>query len=401
MSETPLDRFRAETGTRHAKKQPPVLPPVPRRQWLLVFNVLLWFGTTLFWFRGGLGLWGSFVSLGLGLWTFLCLFLPAAPLRETDRPDGTPWAHLKRLLCFPFFWLGLLVLGYGLIQTLNPAYELVAVPGVGAKMEPLEFIEWLPSGVRVPLFMTNSPRAGLLQIALPWLMVCSLYVGLRSRRALDWLLNAILAIISLWAFMALGYYYTEAESIYWGIEMGRNNIPWFWGSFKNPNHGGVIQLFGVILALALAGRGFRRALASSRFSGIQVFYLAVALFLSLATLQSLSRGAIVLMAAVWLCALLLAGIMAYRERSFKAVGVMAAFIVLLVGGGAIWFVANTSDGQGKRNPLQRMLRTTISQVESIKEGEIENMQTSRSAGRCSPCATRKTSSPSGPLQPQP
>lgn len=371
MSDTPLDRFRAETGIPRHLKPPPVLPPIPRRQQLLVFNTLVWFALTLFWFRGGLGLWGSFVSLGMGVWTFLWLFLPAAPLSETDPQDGTPWAHLKRLFTFPVFWAGLPVLAYGLVQTLNPAYELVPVPGKGAMMQSIDFIEWLPSGVRVPLFMTNSPRAGLLQIALPWLMLCSLWVGLRSRRALDWLLNAVLAIVALWTLMALGYYYTGAESIYWGIEMGRNNTPWFWGTFLNPNHGGMLQLFGLLLAFGLAGRGFKRALLTRHFSGIQVFYLAVALFLSVATLQSLSRGAILLMALVWLGALLVGGTMAYRERSFKMVGALAGFLVLLLIGGVIWFVTNTQSGQGRKNPLQRTLLQTSKQFEDIQAGEAD------------------------------
>lgn len=364
MSETPLDRFRAETGTPRHLKEPKILPPVPRRQWLLVFNTLLWFALTLFWFRGGLGLWGSFVSLGLGLWTFFWLIAPVAPLRETDRPDGTPFAHLKRLFTFPFFWIGLVVLGYGVLQTLNPAYELVPVPGKGAKMEPLDFIEWLPSGVRVPLFMTNSPRAGLLQIALPWLMVCCLYVGLQSRRALDFLLNGVLAIISLWTLMALGYYYTESETIYWGIEMGVNNIPPFWGSLKNPNHGGVIQLFGMILSLALAGRRLKRAFVTSHFSGLQVFYLAVALFLSLGTLQSLSRGAILLMGLVWLVALTIAVVTAYRERSFKVVAVMATCFVLFISGASIWFVMNSRGGSEEPNSLQKTMEFTSKQIDS-------------------------------------
>tara|TARA_B110000037_G_scaffold77808_1_gene92941 strand:+ start:2635 stop:4257 length:1623 start_codon:yes stop_codon:yes gene_type:complete len=371
MTETPLDRFRAETGTPRHLKQPPVLPPIPHRQWLLVFNTLLWFTLTLFWFRGGLGLWGSFVSLGLGLWTFMWLFVPAAPLSETDRPDGTPWAHIKRLLSFPFFWLGFAVLGYGILQTLNPAYELVPIPGKGARMEPLDFIEWLPSGVRVPLFMTNSPRAGLLQIALPWLMVCCLYVGLRSRRALDFLLNGVVAIVCLWTLMALGYYYTGSETIYWGIEMGVNNIPPFWGSLKNPNHAGTLQLIGAILSLGLAGRGSQRSHATHHFSGLQVFYVSVALFLSLSTFQSLSRGAIVLTVIVWLSALALAGVLAYRQRSFKSVSMMAFFLLLFVAGAIVWYVANTSGSQGKNNAVKRTLEYTENQLEDLKSGNSE------------------------------
>tara|TARA_B110000438_G_C15760720_1_gene627156 strand:- start:478 stop:1500 length:1023 start_codon:yes stop_codon:yes gene_type:complete len=173
--------------------------------------------------------------------------------------------------------------------------------------------------------------------------------------------------------MALGYFFTESKTIYWGIEMGQNNIPPFWGSLKNPNHGGMLQLIGILLALGLAGRGFSRALLSRHFSGIQVFYLAIALFLSLATLQSLSRGPILLMAFLWFAALGVAGVMAYRERSFKMVGVMASFLVLLIAGGVVWYVTNTSTGQGNKNPVQKTLQTTVTQFDDFKEGESENI----------------------------
>lgn len=368
-----LERFRENTGKPgNRPKVPGFRPPVPSREIILVANTLIWFAITLFWYRGGLDLVGHWMSAGMGIWTFLCLFLPVG--FGTDRPDTTPRAHLKRLLKFPVFWFGLCVLGYGLVQILNFGYVLQIIPERGGRMVEVYHLDWLPAGISVPMDFTNSPRAGMLQLALPWLMVCSLVVGIRSRRALDGLINGALAILFFWTVMALGYYYTGATEIYWGIDMGKNNIPWFWGTIKDPNHGAILQVFGLLICLALAGRGFRRSLAVGRIGGVQLFYLALALFFSLATLQSLSRAGIAFVVLIWLAGFIGFGAMAYMNRSLGLVSICSCFIVLLVLGGIVFIAINLNDGQGRANDLAMTLRSTVDEVKVVEADETTDVR---------------------------
>jgi O-antigen ligase len=364
-----LDRFRAETGKPGGEwaRGRAVRPPVPLRQRWLIASLLLWFAVTLFWFRAGLDPLGHYVSLGLGLFSVLWLFIPLGG--GVDLPDGTPRAHFRRLLAQPVFWLGLVTLGYCLVQVLNYGWELKVIPGKGGRMVEVPRVEWLPAGVRVPSDFTNSPRAGILQLALPWLLACTVLVGLRSRRALDWLLHGALAILFLWTVMALGYYYTGGTSIYWGIEMGKNNTPWFWGTVKNPNHGAILQVFGLLACLGLAGRGFRRSLSLGRLGGVQLFYLALALFFSLATLQSLARAGILFVALIWVAAVVGGGVLAYRQRSMALVSLFAGFFVVLMSIAVVVVVINMRD-QGWRNPFVRTITQTVAQLESAREGEL-------------------------------
>jgi hypothetical protein len=99
---------------------------------------------------------------------------------------------LKRLVRFPLFWLGVLLLGYMAIQGLNPNWHVVfrsfyyrVLP-----LKPDEFVAWLPTGVDAPALLERENPGGMnafrqmLVFGTPWLLLCALWCGVKSKRAL-------------------------------------------------------------------------------------------------------------------------------------------------------------------------------------------------------------------------
>lgn len=326
-----LERFRTETGARIRRK--PQGPPLPLRQLFVAGGCALWFGVTIFWYRGGLDWPGHIISACLGAAAFLLLFVPLP--WGTELSTAEPSENLRRLLRFPCFWLGLLVLIYCGIQIWNVKWISEANDNGFYRVRQVSYVKWLPTGVQGSLDFTNNPFTGLLQIMLPWLMLCTLWSGVRSRRVWMMLANGILAVCILWVLMALWHYYTKQQLLYGWIHIGRNNVPPYWGSFRNPNHGAFIQLLAMSLAATLGFVNIRRALESSRSLGLGMAYMTASIFFSFATLQSLSRGAIALAIVFWgfLCiVLVIQGFRAgKREFSFLVLGL--ALVVALGGYG--------------------------------------------------------------------
>jgi O-antigen ligase len=307
-----LQRFREATGGRGGRRHEYARDPrsgpsprefdprfaVPRRQKLLVGALWLWFGITAFWFRGGWEWEGHTTSLLLGIATFLLLFVSVDP-KENPDASTAPRANLRRLLRFPMFWIGLYVLCYCGIQIWNISWHYEFLGGGKARLTNQPHIEWLPSTGRGPLNAEGNLYNGLLQIMVPWLMVCVVWTGIQSRRAWQALGLGVVGIMVAWSLVALWFYYSGSDG-YFGIYMGRGNQPPFWGSIVNPNHGAFLQVLATFLCLAFAFVFWQRAVVGrSRFAP-GFFLVALALFFSLATFQSASRGSIVLTAVGWI-----------------------------------------------------------------------------------------------------
>lgn len=373
------------------RRSGPPRAPIPLREQLILGGVLLWFAVTLFWYRAGLDWTGHRLSAVLGLITFLIAFTPGwgrIPLSA---------APAKRLLRFPPFWLGLIVLLYMAIQIFNPAWEYRNLSGGLAAMVRLDHVEWLPNGVRVPVRADNNPYNGFLQVALPWMLFCIVGVGFssiesprrrrRSRtstgsasspdtestlappsfpRAWSLLANGALLITGLWVLMALIHYYSGQTHLYGFIDIGRNNTPPFWGSMKNPRHGGYLQLLATALALGLAFQTLARRDQRATRSGLPWFYFCVAVFFSLATLQTFSRGASALTVGLWLGAVVLGLFWGWRAKVPGLVPASLVFLGLVILGGGGFLALNLS-AHGNRD-FQRVMGKAVSQWEG--EGDV-------------------------------
>jgi len=377
--------------------------PIPLRERLILAGLLVWFAVTLFWYRAGLDWTGHRVSAVLGLITFLIAFIPGGGRFPVSA------APAKRLLRFVPFWLGLVVLLYMAIQILNPAWTYRSLSGGLAAMVGLDHVGWLPSGVRVPVQADNNPYNGFLQVALPWMLFCIVAVGFDSierprrrrrkrssavvpsgasescpdteappapgpyafappslPRAWSLLANGALLITGLWVLMALIHYYSGQTHLYGLIDIGRNNTPPFWGSMKNPRHGGYLQLLATALSLALAFQTLARRDQRATRSGLPWFYFCVAVFFSLATLQTFSRGASVLTLGLWLGAVVLGLLWGWRAKVPGLVPASLVFLGLVILGGGGFLALNLS-GHGNRD-FQSVMGKAISQWKG--EGDV-------------------------------
>lgn len=327
-------RRRREYGTSSGFGSRDVDPrhAVPRRQKVLVAAIWVWFAVTAFWFRGGWAWQGHTTSLLLGIMTFLFLFLPLDP-KENPDVSTAPRGNLRRLLRFPMFWLGFYVLIYCGIQIWNVGWYYQPLGNGMARLTNLPHIEWLPATGRGPLEAEGNLYNGLLQIMVPWLMVCIVWTGIRSRRAWQALALGIVAIMVAWSLVALSFYYSGSDS-YFGIYMGRNNQPPFWGSIVNPNHGAFLQVLATFLCLSLAFVFWQRATVGRSGYALGFFLVALGLFFSLATFQSASRGSMLLTAMGWIVFGILGvgwGIVRKAKPVSIGVGVLSLGAILALG----------------------------------------------------------------------
>jgi hypothetical protein len=107
----PLEHFRAKT------KRLQIHPKELLLLWIIGLHVVF-----LPWAIGGMRPWSQIISLILGI---IGLVVALIPRRYTPEQSGVNNFRLvmwPRLIRFPIFWIGLLLLGYVTTQTLNPAW---------------------------------------------------------------------------------------------------------------------------------------------------------------------------------------------------------------------------------------------------------------------------------------
>jgi hypothetical protein len=260
------------------------LPLHPREKLLLwVLGAHLVF---LPWALGGMKLWAQLISVTLAAIGLIIAILPRA--YSSDFTDRTPFRLYpwSKLLRFPLFWAGLLLLLYVGTQALNPAWAYTR-DHRGWWMEPLRHVAWLPHGTENP-FRLGGPWRALIVYGGAWMLACSIWIGITRRRALQ-ILFTVLA--------ANGF----ALAIFAIVQrlVGNGLLFWFWpspnasffGSFIYKNHAGAYLLLVLIVSLALAAwhhlRSVRR-MEKSNPAGVFLFFGAV---VALDILISYARGA--------------------------------------------------------------------------------------------------------------
>lgn len=372
-----LARFRAETGGRRrrsASSGAESRTAVPRRQKILVGAILTWFAVTLYWFRGGLDWNGITVSLLLGVATFLVLFLPVGSEGLAAKGDSAS-ANLRRLLRFPMFWLGLYVLIYCGIQISNISWYYRWNGNGTASLVRQAHVSWLPSTGRTPFHKEATLYQSLLQIMIPWLMVCVVWAGITSRRAWSWLISGLIVLATAWSLMALWHYYT-GQTHYFGTFMGRGNQPPFWGSIVNPNHGAFFQVLATFLCVGFAFLEWKKAAERGTSVGKGFFLLGLALFFTFATFQTASRGSILMLVLAWFALGPVAVIWGIR-RKVRAVTLGASALSLFVLVGFVALIVFTITGQRNRALVTAWGQT----LHQIEEGDQTRLAINRVAWR--------------------
>lgn len=160
-------------------------------------------------------------------------------------------------------------------------------------MQEAPHVNWLPSGVRVPLERWGPWRMFIIYAA-TWLTVCSLWVGLTRRRSVQALFIVIAANgVALAGFGILQKLWSNGK-MFWSWTSPNDS---FFASFVYKNHAGNYLDLVLAVTCGLASwyylRGLRR-LEKSNPSGVFAF---LATCIAIAVLVSYARGATIVMLA--------------------------------------------------------------------------------------------------------
>ena len=279
------------------------------------------------WALGSMHLQSQLISLVFSAIGFPITFLPRRNNEDFSR-DGraSAWAPFRRLLSFPGFWLGGFVLGYVLVQALNPAWTYKQADGGAWWMEPVAHSAWLPTSATAP-FADWNPWRSLIVWSSAWLLACSLWIGVTRRASIRALLTilavngAILALIGILQQVA-----------------GNGKILWFItpstyyavSTFLYKNHAGAFfnLLFAVCAAMAFwsHGRAERRL---QRASPAPVFAIGCVL-LALAVALSFSRAALLLLGGVIALGILVGAVRWLRSPRRPRLAVIALPALILI-----------------------------------------------------------------------
>ncbi len=214
---------------------------------------------------------------------------PAGPQPSAFSPPASGFRinPIPRLLKFPLFWIGLLLLAYIALQGWNPSW-------VWERNEKFWWlrrvtdIPWLPTSIDTPWERFNLWRQFIIYGS-AWLTTCALWVGLTRRRSLE----TLLVFLVLNACLLAGAGFAQRVTGKWFlIELfnGRTTGSSF-ASFIYHNHAGAYfaLLLGVAAAIgtwlfASGERAFRKSTPAGLFAVAVVFLGGTVLF-------TLSRGA--------------------------------------------------------------------------------------------------------------
>lgn len=265
------------------------------------------------WHGGSMLWWSNILNVILALLPVIAAFV--MPITEEVAEQSAAYSrrqNLKNLLKFPIFWLGLLFLGYILIQALNYNWEFVWTENRrGFYMQKLkddQYIHWLPSGMKSPFKMT-SPWQALLMWAAPWLLVCTMWSTLKRRKAwciVLWTVATVGAFISILGIAAL---ITAPDKIFW-IWDAAGKGPF--GPYTYRNQASVYMYMAIASSVALF---FYYQRMKSTDSGIQWFALLLGTISLGGAVMSFSRGGWIGTALILLFAIALFIFRLFWQRS--------------------------------------------------------------------------------------
>lgn len=185
-----------------------------------------------------------------------------------------PAAELRRELFRSVpFWAGVSLFAYFAVQDLN-AWGLVVdreafwakqgLPGIDVgkfDIRPQPYLTWLPSGLNAPFSAADTSQPPMnawrlmMILGAPWLLFCSLSVGLRRRRA--YVLLGWITVATACAVGAFGFLNQYSSGTILGYPIPYNSR--CFGTFMSRNHAGVYLYLHAALALGLTFWHIRRA----------------------------------------------------------------------------------------------------------------------------------------------
>lgn len=273
--QNPLKQFRA--STKRLK-----IHPLERAALIIVCAQLV----ALPWAIGGMRPWSQIPSFIVSILGFIVALWPRNYTEDHTGSNRFRLIMWPKLVRFPLFWLGLALLAYITIQTLNPAWTY-RTDGKVWWMLKIPYKEWLPSGVDAPFDRWGPWRIEMIY-ATVWLTVCTTWIAFTRRRTVQLLFITI--AVNGFALAAFGL----AQRV-----LSNGKMFWFWqtpsGSFFSTfvykNHAGAYLDLTLAVTCGLAGwyhlKSLRRLEKSSP-AGLFAFFATAS---AVAVLVSYARGA--------------------------------------------------------------------------------------------------------------
>lgn len=244
------------------------------------------------WAIGTMRMWAQHISLGFALAGFLIALLPRNYTYEHSSAGSFRLLTWTKLVKFPVFWLGMIFIGYLVVQGLNPAWSFRENEKIWW-MTKIEFNSWLPRGYEAPYERWNLWRMIVIYLS-PWLTVCTLWVAFTRRRTVQLFLITLGVNGLALAIFGVLQRLSKTPKIFGFVE---SSNPSFFASFIYKNHGAAYLFLTLAITCGLAGwyyiRGLRR-MEKSNPSGVIVFF---ATCIAVAILASLARGITITMVA--------------------------------------------------------------------------------------------------------
>ncbi len=196
------------------------------------------------------------------------------------------WPKLVR---FPIFWIGLLLIGLIVTQALNWRWLFELERGKWW-IELRPYKEWLPTSVKVP-FHIGGPWPVATVFTTAWLLVCAAWIGFTRRRTLQILLAVVVTGGFVLGLVGLVQRLSGSGKMLWLWEI---NYASFFASFIYKNHAGAYLNLTLAACVALAAWFMiRKAVRHERSSPAPVFVF-IAIVISISVLFTYSRGALAL-----------------------------------------------------------------------------------------------------------
>ncbi|WP_221033010.1 O-antigen ligase family protein [Actomonas aquatica] len=246
------------------------------------------------WMLGSMRVWAQLIGFGLALVAFALALIPRHFVGDYTHNQAFTYYPWKKLIRWPFFWIGILFFTYVLIQALNPAWEYVTHPERGTwSMRKIEHIDWLPTGMTTPFATMNTWRQMMIW-TLPFFVGCAIWIGFTRRKSLIALLTVVVGNATVLALVGIVARYTAPAKILWLVDGIRN---YCFSSFVYKNHAGSFFALSVGLTLALAVFVHQRAARHQRRSSPASLLVFVAMIQLVAVLLTYSRAAILIVGA--------------------------------------------------------------------------------------------------------
>lgn len=311
-------------------------PPTAPRE----YAVLLVGGITLAassWVFGGVEMWSLHSLLVGSALTFLLAVCPMPGAWNGRDGEHGNRKNLLRLLRFPLFWSGFLLLLYIVLQASNPAWELKRDDG-GWWVEEVAHIEWLPSSVEGEYQKMNAFRV-LASFSAAFLLVWGLWVGIRRRRSALLLLWVLALSGTAMAMVGIMQKFSGADAVLWTIQSANEH---FWGSFYYRNQAVGYLVLILSASAALYFYHFNRAEKTGQSGGPHLLLFAMIALVAASIGLALSRGGI-LFGGLFVAGFLLLVFFSWLFSSFSRQSLSLSLLAAALLGGAGWAAARLID----------------------------------------------------------